>query len=176
MDKIALRRRNLRTAIDAANKKLGFKSDVSFCEHYDLNASHISQLINGHGSFGERAARNLEKKVGWAEGLLDEISEDLETSSAISNKFESNVSPLDTPLQAIPLLDYVQAGLLHDVGYDGLNPLGTSWTTYKSARPECVFSLKVEGTSMSPEFQPGDEIVVDGSLEAKPVPLSLLKR
>lgn len=83
-------------------------------------------------------------------------------------QFASNVSPIDTPLQAIPLLDYVQAGLLHDVGYDGLNPLGTSWTTYKSARPECVFSLKVEGASMSPEFQPGDEIVVDGSLEAKP--------
>lgn len=71
MDKIALRRINLRTSIDAENKKLGFKSDVSFCEHYDLNASHISQLINGHGSFGERAARNLEKKIGWEDGLLD---------------------------------------------------------------------------------------------------------
>lgn len=71
MDKVALRRRNLRTAIDAANKKLGFKSDIAFCEHYDLNASHISQLINAHGSFGERAARNLEKKVGWDDGLLD---------------------------------------------------------------------------------------------------------
>ncbi|MGD9699565.1 S24 family peptidase [Acinetobacter sp.] len=71
MDKVALRRRNLRTAIDAANKELGFKSDVAFCEHYDLNASHISQLINGHGSFGERAARNLEKKIGWDSGLLD---------------------------------------------------------------------------------------------------------
>ena len=166
MDKIALRRKNLRTAIDAANKKLGFKSDNSFCEHFDLNASHISQLINGHGSFGERAARNLETKVGWIEGLLDE---ELVSSGGLEGKLqESNVSPIDTPLQAIPLLDYVQAGLFHEVGYDGLNPLGISWTTYNSARPECVFSLKVEGESMSPEFQPGDEIVVDGSLEAKP--------
>ena len=64
MDKIDLRRKNLRTAIDAAIKKLGLKSDVAFCEHFDLNPSHISQLINGHGSFGERAARNLEKKIG----------------------------------------------------------------------------------------------------------------
>ncbi|RZN95727.1 LexA family protein [Acinetobacter johnsonii] len=168
MDKIEQRRKNLRAAIDAANKELGFKSDTSFCEHFDLNASHISQLVNGHGSFGERAARNLEKKVGWAEGLLDVASDDLNVNAAKNSQFESNVSPVDTPLQAIPLLDYVQAGLFHDVGYDGLNPLGTSWTTYKSQRPECVFSLKVEGTSMSPEFQPGDEIVVDGSLEAKP--------
>lgn len=167
MDKIALRRKNLRTAIDAANKRLGFKSDIAFCEHFDLNASHISQLINGHGSFGERAARNLEKKVGWQSGLLDEILED-EIHHPKVNVSESNVSLLDSPLQAIPLLDYVQAGLFHEVGYDGINPLGTSWTTYKSPRPECVFSLKVEGKSMSPEFQPGDEIVVDSSLEAKP--------
>ncbi|RZG76823.1 S24 family peptidase [Acinetobacter sp. WCHAc060033] len=71
MDKVALRRTNLRTAIDAEIKSKGFKNDVAFCEHYDLNPSHISQLINGHGSFGERAARNLENKVGWEIGLLD---------------------------------------------------------------------------------------------------------
>lgn len=71
MDKIALRRTNLRAAINAVVESKGFKSDVAFCEHYDLNPSHISQLLNGHGSFGERAARNLEKKVGWEEGLLD---------------------------------------------------------------------------------------------------------
>lgn len=168
MDKIALRRRNLRTAIDAANKKLGFKSDVNFCEHYDLNASHISQLINGHGSFGERAARNLEKKVGWIDGLLDSNLDEDDAQNIVGDKPEGNVSPLETPVKAIPLIDYVQAGLFHEVGYDGVNPLGTSWTTYESARPECVFSLKVEGKSMTPEFQPGDEIVVDSSLEARP--------
>ncbi|WP_372404551.1 LexA family protein [Acinetobacter piscicola] len=83
-------------------------------------------------------------------------------------KSESNVSFTNTPLRQIPLLDYVQAGLLNEVGYDGINPLGMSWTTYENLRPECVFSLKVEGLSMAPEFQPGDELIVDGSLEAKP--------
>ena len=95
-----------------------------------------------------------------------ELGNDLSDNQNIALK--GNVSASHSPLRMIPLLDYVQAGLLHEVGYDGLNPLGTSWTTYQSARPECVFSLKVEGNSMSPEFQPGDEIVVDGSLEAKP--------
>ena len=80
MDKVALRRINLRTAIDAELKNKGFKNDVAFCDHYDLNPSHISQLINGHGSFGERAARNLENKVGWEIGLLDLESRN-ETSS-----------------------------------------------------------------------------------------------
>ncbi len=81
---------------------------------------------------------------------------------------ESNVTFINTPLKQVPLLDYVQAGHFHEVGYDGINPLGVSWTTYQGIKPECVFSLKVEGESMSPIFVPGDEIIVDGSLEAKP--------
>lgn len=90
MDKIALRRTNLRTAINAVIESKGFKSDVAFCEHYDLNPSHISQLLNGHGSFGERAARNLEKKVGWEEGLLDK------TSLSLSDNEGKTTSPSTT--------------------------------------------------------------------------------
>jgi hypothetical protein len=48
-------------------------------------------------------------------------SDDLNVNAAKNSQFESNVSPVDTPLQAIPLLDYVQADSFHDVGYDGLN-------------------------------------------------------
>ena len=166
MDKIALRRRNLRTAIDAANKKLGLRSDVAFCEHFDLNPSHISQLINGHGSFGERAARNLEKKIGWEEGLLDK-AEDITAQAAPESSF-SNVLLDTSPLRKIPVLDFVQAGLFHDVGYDGLNPKSETYTTYQNAKPECVFSLEVSGLSMTPEFNPGDKLVVDASLPPYP--------
>lgn len=114
-------------------------------------------------AFLPEIAKFLDVDLDW---LKDGKESDVQKSKIY--KFESNVSFVDTPLRAIPLLDYVQAGLFHEVGYDGLNPLGTSWTTYEGARPECVFSLKVEGLSMAPEFVPGDEIVVDGSLEAKP--------
>lgn len=164
MDTVARRRKNLRKAIDALIESGKFKSDVAFCEHYDLSTSHISQMINGHGSFGERAARNLEKKVGWPNGFLDLESNDNQTINVPG----SNVVPTRNELRTIPLLDYVQAGLFHDVGYDGINPIGESYTTYQGYKPECVFSLKVEGNSMSPEFKDGDEIVVDASLEAKP--------
>lgn len=164
MDTVARRRRNLRKAIDALIESGKFKSDVAFCEHYELNTSHISQMINGHGSFGERAARNLEKKVGWPTGYLDLEKQKDQSLSAP----EGNVAPTRNNLRTIPLLDYVQAGLFHEVGYDGVNPIGESYTTYQGYKPECVFSLKVEGNSMSPEFKDGDEIVVDASLEAKP--------
>ncbi|NNP72093.1 DNA-binding protein [Acinetobacter defluvii] len=88
MDTITLRRKNLRTAINTALENKGFKSDVAFCEHYDLNPSHISQLMNGHGSFGERAARNLEKKVGWDSGLLDKPILNLEKNNDAPNSSE----------------------------------------------------------------------------------------
>ncbi|WP_288406659.1 LexA family transcriptional regulator [uncultured Acinetobacter sp.] len=114
-------------------------------------------------AFLPEIAKFLDVDLDW---LKDGKQSDVQKSKIY--KLESNVSFVDTPLRSIPLLDYVQAGLFHEVGYDGLNPLGTSWTTYEGARPECVFSLKVEGLSMAPEFVPGDEIVVDGSLEAKP--------
>lgn len=114
-------------------------------------------------AFLPEIAKFLDVDLDW---LKDGKQSDVKKSKI--DKLESNVSFVDTPLHAIPLLDYVQAGLFHEVGYDGVNPLGTSWTTYEGARPECVFSLKVEGLSMAPEFMPGDELVVDGSLEAKP--------
>ncbi|WP_111861304.1 LexA family protein [Acinetobacter sp. CFCC 10889] len=112
-------------------------------------------------AFLPEIAEFLAVDVNWLKSGIGSISTETYQS-------ESNVSFTNTPLRQIPLLDYVQAGLLNEVGYDGVNPLGLSWTTYENMRPECVFSLKVEGLSMAPEFQPGDEIVVDGSLEAKP--------
>jgi len=71
MDIVSLRRINLRAAIDAAIASGRFSSDADFANHYDINPSQISQLVKGHGSFGEKAARNLEKKIGWEAGLLD---------------------------------------------------------------------------------------------------------
>lgn len=47
---------------------------ASFCRYYALpesNASYLSQLLSGHRSFGERAARKLEKACRRPAGWLD---------------------------------------------------------------------------------------------------------
>ena len=159
----------LKDRLKQSRKRAG-KTQAEVAEAVKMSQPAYQALESGRNqksSFLPLIANFLNIDVLWL--TTGNGSDDAKASDKPENtQFESNVSLLDTPLQAIPLLDYVQAGLFHEVGYDGINPLGTSWTTYKSARPECVFSLKVEGTSMSPEFQPGDEIVVDGSLEAKP--------
>ncbi len=159
----------LKDRLKQSRKRAG-KTQAEVAEAVKMSQPAYQALESGRNqksSFLPLIANFLNIDVLWL--TTGNGSDDVKASDKPENtQFESNVSPIDIPLQAIPLLDYVQAGLFHEVGYDGINPLGTSWTTYKSTRPECVFSLKVEGTSMSPEFQPGDEIVVDGSLEAKP--------
>ncbi|MBJ9984461.1 helix-turn-helix domain-containing protein [Acinetobacter sp. S40] len=126
----------------------------------------VSGWVNGSNSPSakhlESLANCLQTTSSW---LL--TGNDVKSQPVIQEP-NGNVTFIDVPLRQVPLLDYVQAGLFHEVGYDGVNPLGTSWTTYEGVRPECVFSLKVEGLSMAPEFVPGDELVVDGSLEPKP--------
>jgi SOS-response transcriptional repressor LexA len=169
MDIISLRRANLRQAIDAKLKSEGFSSDAAFCEHYDLNPSHISQLVKGHGSFGERAARNLEKKVGWELGLLDRESAE---TQAVEIAPVSNVRPSRRKLRKIPVLDFVQAGLWREVAYDGMHPKDETYTSYEGTEPKAVFSLEIDGMSMAPEFMPGDEIVVDAA--RAPIPGSLV--
>ena len=117
-----------------ARKKAG-KSQKDVVEAVGITQSALSQLENGLVS-------SIAKYLGVDSYWLQTGIESNDNKSSVSNS-ESNVSLPANPLKAIPLLDYVQAGLFHEVGYDGLNPLGTSWTTYEGARPECVFSLKV---------------------------------
>ncbi|WP_334421012.1 LexA family protein [Acinetobacter soli] len=126
----------------------------------------VSGWVNGSNSPSAKHIESLAKCLQTSSSWLLTGSD--AKSQPVIQEPNGNVTFVNVPLRQIPLLDYVQAGLFHEVGYDGVNPLGTSWTTYEGARPECVFSLKVEGLSMAPEFIPGDELVVDGSLEAKP--------
>ncbi|VVP05655.1 hypothetical protein PS903_03011 [Pseudomonas fluorescens] len=49
---------------------MGGKSQKEFAEQHNLDASYLSQLLNGHRSLGEKAAANLEVKIGLPEGTL----------------------------------------------------------------------------------------------------------
>ncbi|AZF48587.1 Transposase [Pseudomonas sp. R2-7-07] len=39
-------------------------------DQHDLDASYLSQILNGHRSLGEKAALNLEQKIGLTPGVL----------------------------------------------------------------------------------------------------------
>ena len=56
--------------INALRALMGEASQKEFAELHDLDASYLSQLLNGHRTLGEKAAANLEKKIGLPEGSL----------------------------------------------------------------------------------------------------------
>src|SRR5690606_37998297 len=153
MDIISLRRANLRRAIDAKNKSEGFTSDAAFCEHYDLNPSHISQLVKGHGSFGERAARNLEKKVGWELGLLDK--------EQIKNIFgeETLANVPRVRARMAPVLSWVQACIFTNVAAVDMSEV-SQWLPVPEDECATCFFISVEGMSNFADFIEGVYIVV----------------
>ena len=79
-----------------------------------------------------------------------------------------NVEFASLELKKIPVLDFVQAGLFKEVDYDGLIPLSHTYTDYLGKNPEAIFSVIVEGNSMSPDFIQGDKLIIDAALAPKP--------
>ena len=150
----------LKDRLKEARKKAK-QSQKDVVDAIGITQSALSQLETGAVSSSSHLpaiARFLNVDSYW----LQTGDGDIPAKPIIDNGF-NNVS-FDVPkLRKIPLLDFVQAGIFHECGYDGINPKGESYTTYESNKPECVFSLEVSGLSMTPEFNPGDKLVVDGS-------------
>lgn len=142
-------------------RKMAGKSQKDVVEAIGITQSALSQLETGlvnSSSHLPSIANFLGVNAYWLQTGNGEMQDQAAPESSFGN-----VRPDTSPLRKIPVLDYVQAGLFHDVGYDGLNPKSETYTTYQSAKPECVFSLEVSGASMTPDFNPGDKLVVDAS-------------
>lgn len=56
--------------VEALRRVIGPLSQKDFADQHDLDASYLSQILNGHRGLGEKAALNLEQKIGLAPGVL----------------------------------------------------------------------------------------------------------
>lgn len=52
-----------------------FNTVAEFSRHYGIEPSYISQIVNGHRSFGEKAARKMEKVLNLDAGYFDRIGD-----------------------------------------------------------------------------------------------------
>lgn len=109
-----------------------------------------------------RAAKFLKVNSTWL-GTGVGTPTDLEKETEFKN-----AEFMQLELRKIPIFDHVQAGLFNNINYDGLIPLSYSYTDYIGSDPLLIFGLILEGLSMSPDFLPGDKIIVDGALSPKP--------
>lgn len=128
--------------------------------------SYLSQLINGKASFGEKAARRLERDYGMADGYLD--SEGSAASESSKAEAGSNVALVPMGTRRIPLVSYVQAGTMTDI-VDPY-PIGAAadWLLTDLELGPNAFALTIKGDSMTPEFREGDNIVVDPAVQPLP--------
>lgn len=114
--------------------------------------SYISQLMSGKASFGEKAARRIERDYGMSDGHLD--------------SFDENTEPGPDILGRVPLISWVQAGAWSEI-IDNLSPGDAEeWLPCPVSHSPNTFVLRVRGESMfnphgRPSFQDGDLIFVD---------------
>lgn len=162
MDIVKLRRTNLRKVLDKAAEDKVALTDVAFCELHDLNPSHISQLIKGHGSFGERAARNLEKKIGLVSGYLD-----IPQAEFIPVQVWDPSTPLDDDEVEIPFFNNFSfacgSGAIGEALKTQTQKLRISKTTLRDLGIEKANAVATgsSGNSMYPTIKDGDTIHID---------------
>lgn len=106
---------------------------------------------------------------------LDSLAADhIFPNSKIKNKedFLNNIIILDNNehrrlagVKLVPVISYVQAGSFKEAIQDAQENFVASYAENLSKN---AFALEVQGESMSPEFKPGDKIVVDPEVEPKP--------
>ncbi|GHA66006.1 repressor [Formosimonas limnophila] len=121
--------------------------------------SFVSQLISGKSSFGEKAARRLEEKFGMPNGHLANPTQE-------SSNWDANVIPAEPPRMRVPLISWVQAGMLAEIDVDCQTGDYDEWVDVCYSKPsEQSFALTVQGDSMTwtgtPNFPEGTRIVVD---------------
>lgn len=91
----------------------------------------------------------------------------LPDSQPLSPTFDKNVAPAAVGSRRVPLINYVQAGELTEIGAafsgEALEYLLTDMDLSDHA-----FALEITGLSMSPEFKPGDRIIVDQEVFPQP--------
>ncbi|MFK3829732.1 S24 family peptidase [Pseudomonas fulva] len=150
---------------------MGKLSQKEFAEAHDLDASYLSQLLNGHRKLGEKAARNLEVKIGLAAGMLTSPP-----AEELSNAAPTNVVRLptratkDKNFVLIPYLD-----IAGSMGHGKVAPemhievirdmtVHLDWLRMQGLTFSKVENLAIitgDGDSMSGTFADGDALLVD---------------
>lgn len=130
--------------------------------------SYISQLINGKSSFGEKAARRLERDYNIPESYLDNNvnTESNATIIGAVDGWDSN-TPLNEDDIEVPFYKDVRLaagnGFADDIeDYNGFKlRLSKSTMRRKGINPENVVCLSVDGDSMEPVLQDQSSVGID---------------
>lgn len=112
--------------------------------------SQISDISTGRRRIGERLARALEAKLGLAEGFFDTVDKPAE-QPLISSGF-----------RRLPLISWESLEASETLNHEEVFIVTSNVTSDKA------FGLKIADSSMSPNFDKGDIIIVDPGISPTP--------
>lgn len=140
-------------------------SQRDFAKKYGLGTpGNLWQYLSGHRRLNVKVASCMSQALGIS---VDDFSPRLAKEIA-ALKGGANLKLLDEEELAkkrkqIPLISYVHAGALTDVG----DLIPDEYIEAFGDHPDGCFALKVDGDSMTPVFDEGDYVVVDPTRSPK---------
>ncbi|WP_430318302.1 LexA family transcriptional regulator [Pseudomonas nitroreducens] len=153
--------------IEALKRLMGGLTQAEFANRHDLNASYISQLLSGTRNFGERAARNMEEKIGLPAGTLSRPDGDaidgefVRISGALQHFQNVEGVPMAVKGGLVPVVGMAQLGT--DGYFEALDyPVGhgDGYIRISSDDPN-AYALKVVGNSMEPRIRSGEFVIIE---------------
>ncbi|WP_244165671.1 LexA family transcriptional regulator [Metapseudomonas otitidis] len=145
--------------VDALIQVMAGHSQADFAEMYDLNPSYLSQILSGHRSFGERAASNMEKKIGLEPGTLSRPPLPTEGSRQPQENVQGEpISLKDGRVPVVGMAKLGAKGFFDAIDY----PVGQGdgFVLISSSDPN-AYALKVVGDSMEPRIRNGEYVLIE---------------
>lgn len=134
--------------VEALRALIGNLKTKEFADRHNLDASYLSQLLNGHRPLGDKAAKNLEDKIGLTGGTL------LMPVRSAQDGLASGIDPgpmLINPFRRAPLKGIAQ--LKQDGLWEELAS-GAGWVDVPTSDPT-VYSLRIKGDALAPAIRNG---------------------
>lgn len=152
--------------IDALIALIGDTKASKFAEKYGLDPSYLSQLINGHRPMRDKAAQNLEEKIGLEPGsLLMPAPATIgvtETHGAyVTDRAPVSNEELAVALGQIPVVGKAMLGpdgYFEEMSYPPGH--GDGFLLISSTDPN-AYALQVTGNSMHPRIKHREYVVIE---------------
>lgn len=142
---------------------IGDQKASKFALEHDIDASYISQIINGHRPMGDKAAKTLEQKIGLAPGTLV-MPKQAATVIAESPAPYPPTAPaelLKVAIGQVPVVGKAKLGV--DGYFEEMNyppGHGDGFLLIGSTDPN-AYGLQVEGNSMHPRIKHREYVVIE---------------
>ncbi|OBS37813.1 repressor [Pseudomonas syringae pv. syringae] len=161
--------------ISALRAAMAGLSQKDFANQHGLDASYLSQLLNGHRKLGEKAAATLEEKINLHPGSL--VNPELLSGSDTAEIIVPAVAPVDTRtvMQSLGFITIPHLDVAASMGSGNVPPdsqievikditVHLDWLKTQGlafSRIENLAIITGDGDSMDGTFRDGDSLLVD---------------